>query len=399
MKVIQVNAVNGILSTGRNCAEISEYLNKNGHECITAYSTGIATDNSYKISNRIECKLHGLFSRIFGLQGYFSYFSTGKLITLIKRNQPDIVHLNNIHANYINLNMLLHYLAKNNIATVITLHDCWIYTGKCTHYTIIGCNKWQSGCYDCPKLKNDHESWFFDRTKKMWNDKNKCFNSIPRLGVIGVSNWITHEAKKSFLSTAKSITTIYNWIDLEKFYPADTTKLREKSEFNGKFIVLGVSSLWGNNKGLDKFIELSQHLESDEVIILVGKVSGVKLPQNIIHIDATQDIDELVSYYSLADVFMQLSQEESFGKVSAEALACGTPIITNTMTANPELVGSDCGIALENYNIENLISAKNTVKNNSKSFYSEKCRQFAKENFSKDKNIEKHISFYNEVIN
>jgi hypothetical protein len=120
----------------------------------------------------------------------------------MKKLKPDIVHLQNLHGNYINLKRLLTYLGENDIPTVLTLHDCWFFTGMCCHYTVDKCYKWENECFECPQLHKENKSWFFDRTRKIFNDKKKWFCSIPRLAVIGVSDWITNEAKRSFLFSA-----------------------------------------------------------------------------------------------------------------------------------------------------------------------------------------------------
>ena len=252
MKVLQINAVNGIRSTGRIITEISDYLNNNGHEGYVAYSVGLAYMKGYQIGTSFDKKVHALCSRAFGNQSYYSRISTKKLIKYIANIRPDVIHLHNLHDNYINLKLLLDFLAIKDIPTVVTLHDCWFYTGKCTHYTVDNCYKWKIECGKCPRLRKDNKSWFFDRTAEMLVDKKEWFGSIPRLAVVGVSDWITNEAKDSLLSTGNIITRIYNWIDLDIFKPVGTTSLRKKLNLENKYIILGVSSGWSKAKGLDK---------------------------------------------------------------------------------------------------------------------------------------------------
>ena len=142
MKILQVNAVYKIGSTGRNLYELQDEMKKRGIESYIATThMGTREENCYQIGSPIDWKIHGLLSRITGLQGYYSTKATRNFIQYIKKIEPDVVHLNNVHANYLNLPILFKYLAKKNIVTVITLHDCWFYTGKCTHYTVDGCEK------------------------------------------------------------------------------------------------------------------------------------------------------------------------------------------------------------------------------------------------------------------
>lgn len=399
MKVIQINAVNGIRSTGRIVLDISEFLNRSDKKGFIVYSDGLPYNKGFKIGNIFEKKSHAFFSRLFGLQGYFSRYGTRKLIKFLNNEKPDVVHLHNLHANYINLKLLFNYLSNNDIPTVITLHDCWFYTGKCSHYTLEGCYKWLNQCYKCPRLRKDNPSWFFDRTTKMYNDKKRWIQNIPRLAVIGVSDWITEEAQKSFLSSSKIIRRIYNWIDLDIFKPVDTSILRRKMNLENKFVILGVSSGWSKAKGLDKFIKLSSSISDDMIIILVGNIkSNVKLPKNIIHINETHDVYELVNYYSLADVFLNLSLEETFGKVTAEALACGTPAIVLNSTANPELIGNNCGFVVDNFDIDILKNYLNFIKTKGKHYFSNDCITFARENFKKEDRLNDYINLYKKIM-
>lgn len=397
MKILQINAVYKTGSTGRNIYEMNEVFKRKG---IKSYIAATHIDNTsindcYQIGNKIDWINHAIMSRIFGIQGYFSKKATKKFLRYIKEINPDIIHLNNVHANYLNLPTIFKFFSENNIAVVITLHDCWFYTGKCTHYTLAQCSKWQTGCCNCPRKKVDNKSWFFDRTNKMWNDKKEWYESISNLAVVGVSNWITEEAKKSILKSANTIRKIYNWVDLDVFRP----KTEKIEKFEDKFVILGVASIWNEKKGLDTFIELSSYLKDDEIVILIGELPQIDLPRNILHIATINDIHELALFYSSSDVFLQLSMEESFGKVVAESLSCGTPVITINSTANKELVPEKCGIVIDEPDLDTIYDAITYIKNKKKNTYSEHCRQFAMENFDMNKRIDDYISLYKEILN
>ena len=314
--------------------------------------------------------------------------------------KPDIVHLHNLHSNYINLHMLLKYLAQNDISTVITLHDCWFYTGKCTHYTIDGCYKWKTGCNKCLRLKKDIPSWFLDCTSKMWKDKNKLFNSISNLAVVGVSDWITNEAKRSFLKNASIIRRIYNWIDLDDFQPKASNIKRKYGIPEYKFVILSVSAGWDENSDRYKdAIKLSELIDNTMQIVLVGSgLNKEKLPENIIGIDYIDGKDELAKMYSAADVYVHLSREDTFGKVVAEAMACGTPAVVYNSTALPELVGKDNGFVVEYGNISKMYDVIVKISKTDKTRYSGQCIDFVRERFDKAKLLQETVKLYEDII-
>ena len=397
MKVLFINAVYGISSTGRIVKELDEAMRADGVEsCVATTKTNIDCQGLYMIGNRLDWKIHGMLSRIFGKQAYFSYLSTHKLLQYIKRENPDIVHLHNLHGNYINFPMLLKYLSDNDIATVVTLHDCWFFTGKCTHYTETKCNRWKTGCYDCPKLKDDNRSWFFDRTPEMWDDRKKLFEQIPRLAVIGVSDWVTHEAKNSILKNAQIIERIYNWIDLDVFCPQSGKKTN-----SSKFQILAISAGWNTSSSKWKdLLTLSQLIREDmQIIVVGGGLTHVSVPHNMIVFDYINGLDKLAELYSSVDVYVHLSREDTFGKVVAEAMACGTPSVVYDSTGLPELIEDGCGYVVPTGNITEMFEKILLIQEAGKETFSEKCINSVKSRFSKEQLIGDTMQLYKDILN
>lgn len=339
MKVLQVNATYDLGSTGTIVKDISECCEKNGIDCYVAYAFSKEgnVDKGYKIGNWFSNKFHALLSRISGKQGYFSYLPTLFFIRYLKQLHPDIVHLHNLHSNYINLPMLLKYLAQHDIRTIITLHDCWWYTGGCFHYTLAGCGKWLMNCGNCPKKIQDTPAYLFDTSSKILNDRKKYLSAIPRLTIVGVSDWISNEARKSFLHNHQ-ILTIHNGIDLTVFRPKPSS-IRRKLRLENNFIILGPASKWlqpYNKLGLEYF---ANRMKDDEVLLLYGANNvDYKLPSNVLLYGYTHDKEELVALYYCSDIFVNPSREDSLSLINIEAQACGTPVITFDSTGPKETV-------------------------------------------------------------
>lgn len=402
MKVVFINAVYEISSTGRTYKELHDYLWSQGHECFIIYGNhkGKYKDSVY-VGNFFDHKIHALFSRLTGKVGGYSYFYTKKVISFLNMYKPDIVHLGNLHGNFINIPMLLEYLKESNIATSLTLHDCFFFTGGCVHYVSKNCFAWQKKCIKCLYYR-ENGSWFFDKSSYQFNYKQKTFQSMEKLGVIGVSDWIKSEAMISpIFQNTKIIRRIYNWIDLTVFKPNDSgIEIKKNLGIEEKFVILGVANSWGEEKGLDIFLNIAKKIDNNYVIIMVGKMSCVNsLPDNIISIPATTNVSELVDYYNAADVFVQLSKQETFGKVVAEALACGTPAIVYNSTASPELIQEGCGYSIDIEDEGKMIVEKiEAVKKLGKSYFSLNCRQKAIRNFDKNANCQKYVEFWKDLL-
>jgi putative colanic acid biosynthesis glycosyltransferase len=161
-----------------------------------------------------------------------------------------------------------------------------------------------------------------------------------------------------------------------------------------------VANIWSDGKGLNSFLELNQFLKKDHAIVLVGlnKNQLKKLPSNIIGIERTENAQELADFYNLADVFVNPSIAETFGMVTVEAMACGTPSIVYNTAACPELVSKETGYIIPQNDILDLYKTINVIIENKKDYYSKHCRLRAQELFNKDTLLKKYIDLYSTLI-
>lgn len=375
MKVLQINSVCGTGSTGRIAVQISDYLNGHNIENYIAYGFGTSDRlNTYCIGSSLDAHMHSFMSRKLGWQGKLSHIPTWKLIRYMKRINPDIVHLHNIHGHYLNYKILFKYLKKKKCHVVWTFHDCWPITGKCAHFTEAKCEKWKKMCFECPQLDRYPDSER-DRSRKSYMEKKKVFTSLSQLHIVTVSKWLKSVVKESFLGDA-DILCVYNGVDVDRFSFCDNS-LREQYKLDGKFVILSVASVWNKGKGLEQFAALAKTLKEDEVIVLIGITPEQQkcLPGNIIGIPSVKEQQILAQWYSIADVYINFSIEETFGLVVAEAMACGTPAIVMNRTACPEVVDSDTGFVLEPLDIDAVRNAIKTIKLKGKKMYFAKCNE------------------------
>lgn len=401
MKILQINAVYGVGSTGVIVKDLHELSLNNGIESHVAFSTSkipvAEIKNGYKIGTAFGKKLHAVLGRINGKQAYFSRFATGKLIRRIRRIKPDIVHLHNLHSNYIHLNKLLKFLAKEKIKTVVTLHDCWFYTGGCFHYTSVGCEGWLTGCGNCPKKRQDTPAYLFDRSANVWQDRRRYLSQIQDLTVVGVSRWITAEAEKSGLQ-AKRFVTVYNGIDTELFCPA-SSDIRRELGLENKFVVLGMANKWLLPINEKTLRTVSDGLDQDSVLLLVGCDDSAKrdLPPNVIPYGYIHDRDLLRKMYAMADVFVNCTREESLSLVNVEAQACGTPVITYRNTGVRETVDNISSFAVENGDPQAMLVKIHEIKQNGKQQYAHACREQACVKFDRDTNYQEYLNLYRSI--
>ena len=61
-----------------------------------------------------------------------------------------------------------------------------------------------------------------------------------------------------------------------------------------------------------------------------------------------KEYQKIIEIYTAADVFLNLSVEETFGLTTVEAIACNTPVIVYDATALSEVV-TDCAVLPHDY--------------------------------------------------
>lgn len=393
MKVLLINAVCGTGSTGRIVADIWKALKDQGHEVKVAYGVGhgsiVSPEDQICFNNKIGYYTHNILAKITDKTGMYSKRETKELLKKIDEFQPDIIHLHNLHGYYINYPILFEYLAKKDIPVVWTLHDCWAYTGHCAYYSANQCALWKTDCEKCEHLQEYPRCYFNGNTKNNYKKKKAAFTSVSRMIITTPSNWLANEVKKSFLSKYP-ILTVYDAIDLNIFKPT-ASDFKTIHGIGSQQMILSVANVWEKRKGLDDIVELSKVLDSNKVLVIVGvdEDQKKKLPTDIIAIKRTANLDELVKIYSAADVFVNLSVEETFGMVTAEALACGTPVVAYDKTAVPEVVDKQSGVIVHAGNIQELVSGIRKAQ----SISSENARRRA-EMFDKKTEIERFMYIY-----
>lgn len=397
MRILQINAVYGQGSTGTIVRDIEQLCFKSGIECYVASPDPKVREakHGYVIGNTLDHKLHAILSRIHGKQAYYSHIPTRNLLKWIDQIQPDIVHLHNLHSNYIHLNMLLDYLAKKDIKTIVTLHDCWFYTGGCFHYTADGCKGWLDKCGVCPAGKGDPTGMCGKKTAQILADRKRYLLAIPRLVVTGVSNWISDEARRTFFHNSR-VVTVYNGVDMDVFKPTPSD-FRKRLGLEGKYVILGPASKWLLPVNKQVLIDFTHLMKDDEVLLLFGATdTSVDVPKNVMLYGYTKNRTELAQLYTMADVFANNSREDSLSLINVESQACGTPVVTFDQTGPKETVDGIHSLHATAGNASELYSKLKQVRMDTNMETPEACVRFVREMFEVRNNYEKFISLYSD---
>lgn len=401
MKILQINQNYNQGSTGRIMREINDTIVSCGHDSFMLCAYTMETvSNLYVMETELHRKWAGrkneLKQRLTGMSGFTSWRHTRKALKWIEEIEPDIIHLHNIHGDWININLLFSFLKRLNKPIVWTLHDCWSFTGRCSHFENIGCERWKAGCFDCPDKNVYPRTYLFDFSKKMWIRKKELFTSPQEIHIVTPSKWLANYVRQSYLGKYP-VSVINNGINLDCFYRRDTwSRYLPQTR---KRIVLGVASSWTQYKGLSDFMKLQEKLDPDQYqIVLVGlnRRQLSELPTNIIGVARTESVEELAELYSNASVYVNPTYQDNYPTVNLEAIACGTPVITYKTGGSVESVPSEVGLIVEKGDIESLKAAILKICENNL-FSSENLRSYAVKHFGKTDRYLEYIELYQHI--
>lgn len=397
-KLLLLNTTANTGSTGRIAEQIGLLAQQSGYDARFAY--GSTAYNSQlpliKIGGKANFYAHALETRLLDNHGFSSRAATRKLVKELEQWKPDVVNIHNLHGYYLNINILFDYLKKIQCRIVWTFHDCWAFTGHCSFFEGVNCLKWQKECKACPLSKRYPKSWFIDRSRLNFKQKKEIFNGLDHMTIVVPSNWLANFLPHSFLNTYE-VKVINNGIDLNMFTPRSHGKILDTYKLADKQYILGVADAWNDRKGLSDFIKLRDELPMDIPIVLVGSLEQQaiqKLPEGILAVPRTENIDELAILYSSAAVFVNPTYIDNFPTTNIEALACGTPIVTYFTGGSAEILDETTGIAVTKGDLAALKAAIQEVLKNGKEKYRIYCRKRAEEKYNKEDRFRDYINLF-----
>ncbi len=349
MKILLIDVNCKYSSTGKIVYDLFTRLKADGHRAAIAYGRGDIIDEEgiYKFGLDGETKKHALLARITGKNGCFSPKSTARLIAYIEEFKPDVIHIHELHAYFVNISQLLDYLKEKQIPIVWTFHCEYMYTGKCGF--AYDCEKYKSGCGSCPYIREYVSSFGIDKTAQLLEEKKKAMTGLPIKAIVTPSQWLADKTRDTYLGDY-NIQVIHNGIDTDGiFFPRGRDK-KLLGEYGispeDKLILALAPDIMDVRKGGQMVLDLAAFMmkqgNANEVslqsaslkedtssyqFVLIGASETKRLSPNAQLIERTKDQDQLAKWYSAADVFLICSKAENFPTTCIEALCCGTPVV------------------------------------------------------------------------
>lgn len=397
MKILLIDVNCKYSSTGKIVYDLFNRLKDDGHEARIAYGRGDVIDEPgiYKFGIDSETKKHALLARITGKNGYYSPKSTKRLIQYIEEFKPDLIHIHELHAYFVNHLELLDYLRQKQIPIVWTFHCEYMYTGKCGF--AYECQGYKTGCGNCPYLREYVSSFGIDKTAQMLSDKKAAMAGLNIKSIVTPSKWLADKTKETFLGHYR-INVINNGIDTSGiFYPRPKDVDLRKTFGIGEDdrLVLAVApNIMDVRKGGQMVLDLAKTMP-DTQFVLVGADETKRIDGNVQLISRTKNQDELAKWYSEANVFIICSKAENFPTTCVEALCCGTPVVGLDECGTKETAPQPYGTFVAN-DANVLTSLKDAIAAQlAKGLTREEIRKFAVEHYDNSVMYKGYLDIYN----
>lgn len=397
-RIVMINTVlNG--SHGRLMADIGLAAAREGFSVTRVFGRGDGADGAVRIGSRRDVLAHVALTRLLDRHARGSRAATRAFVEALNGLRPDIVHLHNVHGYYLHAETLFEALRARGVPILWTLHDCWAFTGHCSHFVRANCIKWQAGCHDCPLGREYPASLWLDASRENWRWKRKAFAGQKTLTVATPSKWLYDLVAQSFLQDAPRI-AIPNGIDLSLFQPVRDAEVRARHGVReGQVMLLAVAAPFDRRKGFDDALAVARLLGSKARVVLVGLNDGQlgRLPPNVTGVKRTDGPEALVSLYGAADCLINPTYEDTYPTVNMEAMACGTPVAAYDTGGCGEQLAPGVGRATPAGDAERLAEAAMALAAQ-KAGIAGACRAHAERFFDRRRAVEAYVAQYKKMM-
>lgn len=303
--------------------------------------------------------------------------------------EAEIIHLNNIHGGWFDLNALSRIDKEKKV--IWTLHDMWAITGGEAH--IFNHKGYLIGDAKTPYIKNyPLNDPYFDNRKYYLKARKKLYKKLQNTTLVTVSDWLRNCVKEAYVyNSTLSIHTIKNGVDINVF-----RNLKLRLPLSKKRVLLFNSS--SPFKGSKLGIEVLKKFEDQLEIWTIG--SDCKELQSAKHIsDRINDRNELAKIYNEIDILLFPSLAENMPLTILEAMACGVVVVATPVGGIPEIIiDNKTGFLSESTSLEDVSFAfakSISLQNNE---ISENAVNFVHQYHSFQKMVKNYRELYKDVL-
>lgn len=376
-----------------------EHLRKNGGDAWFAikFRHGGQQPDDIMVGDSVSCGIHARMFDYTGLQDMWSVRATKKFLRKVDEIKPDIIHCHIINDFFLNMTLFVDYVNKHKIKVIWTFHDARVLTGECPYPMYVPCHQWATSCKKCPKSNT------FLAPSKGWINavgivheyRKRTIGRIENLTIVTPSNWMKSLVQQSYLKDRRC-EVIHNGINLNVFHPVESN-IRERYGITiDKKLLLAVGNPLWTLKGRDYLLRLIDELPDSYFIVLIGAleqdVQNLKKHNNVLALPRINR-DQLVEFYSAADLLINPTLADNFPTVNLEAQACGCLVVAFDSDGTSETIASS-GAVVPRKDYEAL---KEAILHYNDLQAKSQVLSFARE-YNEERCINDYLKLYEEVV-
>ena len=387
-------------STGKIARGLQIYLKNKGVHVLFCYGRGDMRDDDecFRFCSSLEVYLHYVHTRVSGKLNASSNAATKRLVKRLREKQINEIYIINLHGFILHEALFLEYLVKDNIHVVYIMADESAFLGNCTYRN--GCENFKYGCKNCRDVKAIAKFFFQNASEIAYKIKREAYRHLNHIVFVG-PEFVINAAKTSPMLEGKHFELLDEAIDVKVNTPKVTTSLRRELGIKDEQIVIGcVAPFSYPRKGVKYLVEAARRLENDSRFVFVQVGYDVKdksgLPKNYIPIGYVSNQEVLTQYYSLADLFVFPSLQDTMPNVCLEALSCGSPLLCFNISGMPYMADDTVMTLVESMNVDQMVEVIMNTKRKTRETI-DACRNYAIKRFDSQKYYEKLESLMNSL--
>lgn len=375
-----------------------EHLRKNGGDAWFAikFRHEDQQPDDIMVGDSMSCGIHARMFDYTGLQDMWSAGATRRFLKKVDELKPDIIHCHVINDCFLNMKLFTEYVNKHNIKVIWTFHDARVLTGECPCPLYVPCDQWIIKCKKCPKENTvlvPSKGWM-NAVGIVHEYRKRTIGHIKNLTIVTPSKWMKGLVQKSYLKD-RHCEVIHNGINLSVFHPVESD-IRERYGIAAeRKLLLAVGNPLWTLKGRDYLLRLIDELSDNFFIVLIGAleqdVQNLKNRNNMLALPRINR-DQLVEFYSAADLFLNPTLADNFPTVNLEAQACGCPVVAFDSDGTPETIAPS-GVVVPRKDYEAL---KEAILHYNDLQAKSQALSFARE-YNEERCINDYLKLYEEV--
>ncbi|WP_433769224.1 glycosyltransferase family 4 protein [Pseudomonas putida] len=188
-------------------------------------------------------------------------------------------------------------------------------------------------------------------------------------------------------------------VDLQMFHPdARDPGLRAELGLDENTRLLIFAGRGSKEKNLPVLLDCMRRLGRRYHLLLVGSSMPTTVPDNVTVIDDFCPAEQIARLMASADALLHAGDQETFGLVILEAMACGIPVVAVAAGAFKEIINDRCGLLCPPNNPLAMANAIRELFSQGSAALGQQARRHVEQHYAWDTVVNSLLGHYHAVL-